>query len=250
MLMKNWLAILIVMSIGLAQPLWAQEQTMRMYGPGGALAPMKECAELFSQMHGIKIEITTGPESKWIGQAKQDADVFFGGTESLMSDFVLRHPDLIDVSTRTSLYTRGAGIVVRKGNPKRIESLADLTKDGIRIIDVVGQGLFGLWEDMAGAKGLIPGIQRNTIMTVENGSGAVAKWKSMPELDAWVTLEPWHHNAKDVSDFVRIPEADRIYRGASVAVTKISKTKEQARLFIEFLRSDQAHAIFQRWGWK
>lgn len=98
--------------------------------------------------------------------------------------------------------------------------------------------------------GLIPGIQKNTVLAVSSGSIAAAKWKSMPELDAWITLEPWHYQIKELSDFIPIPEGDRIYRGASIAVTSISPNKDAANQFITLLKTEQAHAAFQRWGWK
>ena len=72
----------------------------------------------------------------------------------------------------------------------------------------------------------------------------------MPELDAWITFESWHYRLKDVTDLVRIPERDRIYRGTPIAITKISKNKDLAKGFIEFLKTEQAHAVFQKWGWK
>lgn len=234
----------------LPQSLLTQNKTLMIYGPGGPLGPMKECAEIFSKAYGIELKVVAGPESQWIAQAKQDGDLIFGGAEYMLTDFILRHPGLVDEKTRTHLYIRAAGILVRKGNPKRIESLSDLTKHGIRLIDVNGAGQLGLWEDMAGAKGFIPGIQQNIAISVPTSAEAIEKWKSMPELNAWITFESWHYRLKDVTDLVRLPENERIYRGTPVAITKISKSSGKATQFIEFLKTEEAHKIFQKWGWK
>lgn len=236
--------------LGSPQSLLAQNKILMIYGPGGPLGPMKECVEIFSKAHGIEVKVMAGPESQWVGQAEQDADLIFGGAEYMMTDFLLRHPGLVDEKTRTSLYIRAGGILVRKGNPKQIRYLSDLTRDGIRLIDVNGAGQLGLWEDMAGAKRLIPGIQRNIALSVTTSAEAIEKWKSMPELDAWITFESWHYRLKDVTDLVQLPENERVYRGTPIAITRISKNRDKARQFVDFLRTEQAHLVFQRWGWK
>jgi accessory colonization factor AcfC len=230
--------------------LLAQDTILKVYGPGGPLGPMKECAEIFSKAQGIKVEVIAGPESKWIDQAKQDADLIFGGAEYMLTDFILRHPGLVDENTRTSLYIRAAGILVRKQNPKQIKSLLDLTKEGMRLLDVNGAGQLGLWEDMAGAQGLIPKIQKNIAVSVGASAEAIEKWESMPELDAWITFESWHYRLKDITDLIQFPEKEKIYRGTPIAITKISKNRDNSKQFIDFLKTEQAHVIFQKWGWK
>lgn len=72
----------------------------------------------------------------------------------------------------------------------------------------------------------------------------------MPELDAWITYESWHYRLKDVTDLVQLAEKDKIYRGTPIAITNISKNKELAKKFIDFLKTEQAHLVFQKWGWK
>ena len=228
----------------------AQEKVLRIYGPGGPLAPMKECAELFSKAEDIQVQVTAGPESKWIDQAKQDADLIFGGAEYMLSQFMLKYPDLVDEKTWTSLYIRPAGILVRKGNPKNIRSLADLTQDGLRIIDVAGAGQLGLWEDLAGARGLIPGIRKNSLYTVGNSAEAIEKWKAVPEIAAWITYESWHFRLPEITDLVTFPDNEKIFRGTPIAATRISKNQGLALRFIDFLKTDPAHKVFQKWGWK
>lgn len=228
----------------------AQEKTLKAYGPGGPLGPMKECAEIFSKKNNIKVEVVAGPTPKWIEQAKQDADIIFGGAEYMLTEFVQKYPGIVDEKTRTSLYIRPAGILVRKGNPRKIRNLADLTKDGVKIIDVNGAGQVGLWEDMAGAKGLIPGIQKNIALSVATSAEAIEKWKSTPELDAWISYESWYYRLKDISDLVKLPAEEKTYRGTPVAITTGTKNKELANKFIDFLATEEAHEVFRKWGWK
>jgi len=226
------------------------DHVIRVYGPGGPLGPIKEAAEHFSIETGIKVEVTAGPEGKWISQAKQDADIIFGGSEYMLQDFIFNHPEMIDTKSRTELYPRAAGILVRKGNPKKIESLEDLTKDGVKILDVNGAGQLGLWEDMAGRKGIIEGISQNINLSVKSSAEAIELWKSNSSLDAWITYESWHYRLKDVTDLVELPEEEKLYRGTPIALTKITDQKKEAQQFIEYLKTEEGHQIFQKWGWK
>lgn len=226
------------------------EEVIYVYGPGGPLGPMKELAERFSAATKLKVEVTAGPEANWVDKAKQDADIIFGGSEYMLQDMVNKYPGLIEEKTRTSLYPRAAGILVRKGNPKKITGLKDLTHPGIKIIDVNGAGQLGLWEDLAGRQGLIPGVQQNIALSVKSSAEAIALWKSKPELDAWITYESWHYRLIDVTDLIPFPEADKLYRGTPIAIAQTTDNKHTATRFIEYLKTEEAHRVFQKWGWK
>ena len=250
----KWLAALsgtfVLIVLGLTVVSSAQDRVLNVYGPGGPLGPMQECAQLFSQAKGVAVKVVAGPTAKWIAQAKENADLIFVGAEYMLTAFNQEHPGLIDEKTRISLYSRAAGILVRKGNPKGIKSLKDLTKEGLALLDVNGAGQLGLWEDLAGTQGLITGIQKNIRVSVATSAEAIEKWKSHPELDAWITYESWHYRLKDLTDLVRLPKAQRLYRGTPIALTTISKNRESAQHFIDFLKTPQAHGVFQKWGWQ
>lgn len=106
-----------------------QNDTMYVYGPGGPQAVMAECAKVFSKKMSVPVKVVAGPEAKWIDQAKQNADVIFGGAEYMLTQFAIQHPGLIDSNTRTELYKRAAGILVRKGNPKKNYFIKGLNKE-------------------------------------------------------------------------------------------------------------------------
>lgn len=224
-------------------------RTLHVYGPGGPLAPMQEAAERFSKAHGVSVVVTGGPEAKWIEEAQQDGDVVYGGAEYMLSQLALKYPALVDRATREELYVRAAGVLVRKGNPKRIRTLEDLTRKGVRILDVEGAGQLGMWEDMAGEAALIDGIQKNIAAVVTNTAEGVERWNNMPELDAWIIFESWHYRLKDETDLMRLPESQRVYRGTPVAITTFSDEKELARQFIRYLQSVEGRQIFMKWGW-
>ncbi len=139
---------------------------------------------------------------------------------------------------------------MRKGNPKGIKSLEDLTGPGIYLMEVNGEGSLGLWEDLAGRKGLIPDIRKKIAITVETNAEAIEKWEATPALDAWVTFESWHYRLKEITDLVKLPKDERVYRGTAAVATYFYKNREPARKFLEFLKTPECHAVFQKWGWE
>lgn len=82
----------VVWSLGFQCDLGAQDKLLRIYGPEGPFAPMKECAEMFYRVHGVKAEVITAPGSDWIPRAKEDADVIYEETEFRLSQFMMHHP--------------------------------------------------------------------------------------------------------------------------------------------------------------
>lgn len=239
-------ALTIVFSVVLK----GQQDTLYVYGPGGPFAPINECAQIFGIAHSTFVKVTAGPEDKWIENAKQNADLIYGGAEYMFTSFSMKHPDFIDNSTRSELYKRGAAILVHPGNPKQIKSLKDLTNPGINILDVNGAGQLGLWEDIAGKKDAIEGIQKNIKQSFANTALGIAAWKEDPVFDAWINYESWHYRLKEVTDLVKLPNSINVYRGTPIAVTTISKNKDLSAKFIEFMLGKEGHTIFKKWGWK
>ena len=143
-----------------------------------------------------------------------------------------------------------AGILVRKGNPKKIRTLADLTQEGISLLVIQGPDQGALWEGLAERQSLIQDIRKRIGAAVSTNTEAVEKWKTMTELDAWITFESAHYSLKDVADLVRLPGEERICRGTPVVATHFYKNKEVARRFIDFLKTDDCHTLFRKWGWE
>jgi accessory colonization factor AcfC len=232
------------------QKLQAQSDTLFVYGPGGPQVPMEECARLFSTKMAVTIKVIAGPEDKWIEQASQDADIIYGGAEYMLTQFAAKHKGFLDGNTTTELYKREAGILVRKGNPKKIKNLEDLTAPGIKLLNIDGAGQLGMWEDIAGRQDLIAEIQKNIGASFANTALGIEAWRKEESYDAWITFTSWNNRLKDVSELVPIPPSKTIYRGTPIAVTTITNQKRLSLQFIHYLKSKEAHQVFVKWGWK
>jgi accessory colonization factor AcfC len=204
---------------------------------------MEECAARFIERTGIAVEVTKGTPHSWIDRARRDADLIYGGAEYMLTDFVLGHPGIVDTSRIVYLYSRLIGIVVRKGNPKAIRSLDGLCRPGIRILDVK-------LENMEEIQTRRPGLMQNIWLSVLTGEEGADRWQTVPELDAWITYESWHIRLRGISDFVHLPENDRLLRATPIAPTFMSSEPNAAIEVVRFLESEEGHGIFRKWGWR
>ncbi|WP_237262391.1 substrate-binding domain-containing protein [Sporosarcina ureae] len=170
----------------------------------------------------------------------------------MLRNFLFSHPGLLNEDSWVELYSRPAGILVRKGNPKNIQTFADLTKEQVRIVDVNGAGQLGRWEDMTGRKGLIPGIQQNIAVSVKTSAEAIELWNSDSTIDAWITYESWYYRLQNETDLVTFPKEDKLYRGTTAALTVKGANKKAAESFLTYLQTEEAHEVkccrWRRWG--
>jgi accessory colonization factor AcfC len=90
--LKTLMGLTIIWSLGFHCDLGAQDKVLRIYGPEGPFAPMKDCADLFYRVRGGKTEVLTGSGSNWIARAKEEADIVYEETENRLSQFMMRHP--------------------------------------------------------------------------------------------------------------------------------------------------------------
>ena len=228
------------------------DEVVRAYGPGGPAPAMKEAAEAFSRARGVRVEVTAGPTDRWIGQARQDADVVFSGSEYMMTDFVKAMEGRIAEDTIDALYMRPAAILVRPGNPKKIGDLPDLAKPGVKVLVVQGAGQTGLWEDMAGKDGdigLVRALRRNIVFHAPNSAAAKEHWVQHADVDAWIIYNIWQVSNPTLANAVAVSKRYVVYRDSGIALTRAGADRQVARGFVEFLRSKDGAAIFRKWGW-
>lgn len=169
------------------------QDVLRVYGPGGPAPAMKEAAATFGKKQRVMVEVTAGPTSDWLGKARQDADVIYSGSETMMTDFTVAMEGRISPKTITPLYLRPLAILVRPGNPKRITGFTDLLKPGTTILVVWPAGRGALIQSASSAatssptrktvpKHAQPGLanRRSTF----GSSGTSGKWRT-PSLPIW-----------------------------------------------------------------
>ena len=229
------------------------QNVLHVYGPGGPAPAMKEAAAAFEKKGGVSVEVTAGPTPAWIDKAKQNADVIYSGSETMMTDFTVAMEGRIVAETITPLYLRPLAILVRPGNPKRIAGFKDLLTPGTKILVVNGAGQNGAWEDMAGRKGSIDTVRKfrsNIVSYANNSAEARTTWMGKPDIDVWLIWNIWQVANPKLADVVPIEPDYAIYRDTGVGLTTQGVAKPIAKQFVKFLQSDEGSRIFKKWGWQ
>ncbi len=214
---------------------------------------MKEAAQAFSAKRQVDVEVTAGPTPTWKEQAMKDADLIFSGSEYMMTDFVQKDlPGILKAEDVQTLYLRPSAILVRPGNPKKIQGIRDLVKPDMRVLVVQGAGQLGLWEDVVGRTGdvaLVRAFRKRIALHAANSAEARKSWVSDPTLDAWLIWNIWQKASPELADAIPTEPAMTVYRSCGVAVTTRTPEPALAAEFLTFLGSAEGRSIFAKWGW-
>lgn len=239
-------------------------ETVKIFSARACAAPLEEAAVLFTKQTGIDVEISVCARHC----ATQDAeeadpeagghdflveiaeygfhDLAIGGAEYLLDDGEVRQ--IILKGERRLIAYRESAIVVQKGNPANIQSLADLTRPGVRVGVSVIDCLKGLWEDVTGRAGLIDEVRGN-ITFYASGCVAIVEAVAQGIVDAAFGWTAFGHLGDGRLEVVRLPEAHRIYRGTGVGMLEFTKQPDRARQFMDFLAGPEARACYQKYLW-
>ncbi|MDT8442078.1 MAG: substrate-binding domain-containing protein [Desulfuromonadales bacterium] len=213
---------------------------LRVYGPGGPYKALTECAERYRDRHGIEVQVVRALPHDLAEWIRVDGDLYYGGAPCMLEEFVENNPGLLDLSSVEWLYPRQVGIVVRAGNPLGIEGLGCLTREEVGLLDVKLENM----RDLHGAFAERP---KNLKSLVYTGRQGLQAWRNEPEIDAWVTYRSWHVKLDD-ADFIELPPEQGL-RHIPMALTEHTAWPQEARNFLEFLKSEEAYRIFQKHGW-
>ncbi|MCX5684892.1 MAG: molybdate ABC transporter substrate-binding protein [Planctomycetota bacterium] len=139
-------------------------------------------------------------------------------------------------------------ILVQKGNPKNVKTLADLARPGLRL----GLGnpktcQVGRTSEQLFAKNNIANdaVEKNVAfrsVTV----GELGLQVTMGQLDAAVVWDATAAFYADKADAVAIPPAAGEVSNVSVAILKCSGQPAPAQAFVDFLASPDGQAIFRK----
>ena len=239
------------------------DESVKIFSARACAAPLEEAAALFTADTGIEVEISVCARHCATQNAEEaDAeagthdflveideygihDLAIGGAEYLLDDGEVRQ--IIKKGARRQIAYRESAIVVPKGNPAGITSLADLAGDGVRVGISVIDCLKGLWEDVSGQIGMTGEIRENISFYA---SGCIAIVEAVAEniVDAafgWTTFA----RLDERLEVIQLPREQRINRGTGVGMMKFCTETERPQQFMDFLVTPPARACYEKFGW-
>lgn len=237
---------------------------VRIFSARACAEPLEKVAKLFEQQTGIQVAIDVCSRhcaepvaEEATGETGGDDflleisdagihDLAIGGAEYLLDDGEVR--GIVRKGERRTIASRASAIIVPAGNPKNIQSVADMAQPGVRVGVSVLDCLKGLWEDISGRLGLVNKIRKN-ITYYANGCIAIVEAAATGEFDAAFGWTAFQHLEPERIEVIEMPEEQRVLRGTGVGMLSFAKNVDSARKLMDFLTTPESRAFYQEYGW-
>ncbi len=131
-ILHNVLAV-VILTLLVPCPLLASSGSLMIFAGAASKPPTEEAARIYKQKRGVEVQITFGGSGFVLSQMKlaRRGDVYFPGSSDFMEK--AKRDGLVFPETERIVAYLIPAINVQKGNPKKIESLKDLPKPGLRL---------------------------------------------------------------------------------------------------------------------
>jgi molybdate transport system substrate-binding protein len=234
---------------------------------GGTMKPVvSRLAELYEQETGQKIEINSAGSGELLAHINlhQQGDVYVSHDpflDILMQKFKMG----IDGWLLAELTPV---IAVKKGNPKNIKTLKDLTRDDVELIltDYKGSSLGRMLSTIFSKASIdFEELNQNKKIHTNRSGGYAANFVMMDNADAtmvWNAVAKLREEKLDIvpiTPFLPAPRIDVVTSATgkayyltpmrvTVATLVCSKEQKKAKQFAEYIASEAAQAVFEEYG--
>jgi molybdate transport system substrate-binding protein len=222
------------------------DPTLLLYCGAGIRPPVAELIDIFEQKHGVTIECGYAGSEVLLSKIKisESGDLYMPGDVYYVQ---LAEDQGLIAESETVCYFVPV-ILVQKGNPRNITSLADLVRPDVK----VGLGdpefcAIGRLVSKIFAKNGIPQDEVDAsveywAMTV-NDLGDKIKLGSLDAVIVWDAVAAYF---ADDADVIPIPPDKNVVSAVAVGVLKSCERPQLARRFVALLTSAEGRAVFKR----
>lgn len=219
-------------------------QELEVLCAAGLRRPVEEVARKYEAEYGVKINLNYGGSGQLYGTMKlRGGDLYIPADISYIDD--AKKAGLVAESIPLSHLT--AGIIVPKGNPKNIKTLADLQRDDVSLAIASETAAVGKFTHkvLRQAK-LLDGISSgevNKFPTV-NEVAVQVKLRAADAGIVWDALMPQYKNC----EFIRVAEFNVKRKTANVGVIRTTNNPTGALKFARYLTSKKGAEVFKKKG--
>ncbi len=230
-----------------AEPGASGKAPLMLFCGAGVRVAAEALIKAYEGDHAVTIAATYAGSGQLLGQiaSLQKGDLFMPGEEFYVDQAVGR--GLADPASKRAVAFFVPVILVPRGNPKQIRSLADLTWPGLRLglgderSCAVGKRAVDLF-----AKNGIPAeaVAKNTVYksgTVDELGVAVR----LGQVDAVIAWDATARNFEKDADAIAIPPEQNLPAAISIVVLKSSLNTAAAASFADFAASDAAKDVLK-----
>ncbi len=227
-----------------------EPKTVNVFAGSASKPALEEAAAAFERETGIKVYLNLGGSGTVLSQMKvsKSGDLYIPGSPDYM--VIAENSGVIDAESVQIITYLVPAILVPKGNPANIQSLADLARPGVEVgignPEAVCVGLYAY--EILEYNGLLEEVTPNIVTHAEScaKTASIVALKSVDAILGWRVFSMWH----DTVDMVCL-KPQHIPRLAYVpgAVSTFTKDRDSAEEFLDFLVSARGQEIFRKWGY-
>ena len=221
---------------------------LRLYAGAGMRPAIDELTTAFEKETGVRVEADYAGSGMLITRAREDrdADLFMPG-DVWYVDQLHEKSGLIEAKTAISYFI--PVIIVPKGNPRKIAAINDLLREDLTVALGKAEACqVGRVSDQVLKKN---GVERGNIKNLKESLtvNELAVWVEMKDVDAAIVWDAIAAVAAKGVDAIRIPDEKNVISEVVVGLMKTSKSKDAARQFVDFMRSEKGRAILSGKGY-
>ena len=223
----------------------ADNTTLLVYSGAGLKTAMTEIGEVFTEKYGIGVDYNFAGSGTLITQMElsRKGDLFIpGGTPDYR---IAQGKGLVGEPGYVAYHV--PVIAVAPGNPKNITSVEDFARPGLKIAlgdantTAIGRASDKLFQQ----RGILDAVEANVVLRAPTVN-EVAVAMNMGTADAaLITLDMVNPETMEV---IELPPGNGVVLIVPIGVTTFTEHQDAARLFVEFVTSDEGKAIFVKHG--
>jgi molybdate transport system substrate-binding protein len=254
--MRYIIRVLVFAVLVLAQPLFMLSQAsceeLLVFAGAASKPATEEAAKMYEKKTGTRVNITFGGSGFVLSQMAlaKTGDIYFPGSSDFME--IAKQKNLVFSETERNVVYVVPALNVRKGNPKGITVLADLTKPGLRLAIANPEGVcLGLYAVEIIEKNLsnnaIANLKKNIVNYTESceKTATAISLKTVDVVIGWGVFQYWD---PDRIETIPLNKKEIIRIGyIPIAISKFTANRASAQAFIDFILSDDGRAIFRKY---
>ena len=220
--------------------------SIMVYCGAGMREPMDDVGVAFEEEYGIMVEYNYAGSNALLSQMEitEIGDCYMPGATKYIE--TATEKGFIEYQAEVCYHV--PIITVPKGNPANITSLADMAREGVELV-------WGDPEVAAIGSAGVKILQKNEIYD-EVWANVIATLPTMNEVMLQIAMGQadaslnWWDTVKFVEeiDVVEIPNDQNMIKVVPIGATTFSEYPETAKLFVDFVSSDEGKSIFQEHG--
>ncbi|MGA9086078.1 MAG: molybdate ABC transporter substrate-binding protein [Methanoregula sp.] len=220
-------------------------ESILVYAGAGLQPPLEEIGPLFTEKTGIAVQYNYGGAGTLVSQMNltRTGDVFMPG--STVEFRTAKSQGLVNDSKLVAYHV--PVIVVQKGNPKDITTLADFARPGLKIAlgDANATAIGKAGAKMFAALNISAAVEKNVVSRTPTINELTVIMQTGQADAAILTLD--QYDAKTM-DMIPIPLNQNVVLITPIGATTFTQNATAANEFVSFVASDEGKAIFAEHG--